>query len=137
MICFFRLPKDCDEPRANNVKFCKEHKRSWDAMSYQAAKSTDPEAEATWNELNESDAALSEAVTNFAQELSKKHTSHIHTPGLNKDISSFGPHTCVLRVVSSASEQHLPATNMYVVLDPVICFIHRRTRQPPNTSGRA
>ena len=52
----------------SNSRFCKDHKRSADAMSYQAEKSDDPEAKETFDQIFADDAAMAAAVNQFSKD---------------------------------------------------------------------
>ncbi|CAE7529917.1 unnamed protein product [Symbiodinium sp. KB8] len=54
--------------RVSNSRFCKDHKRSADAMSYQAEKSDDPEAKETFDQIFADDAAMAAAVNQFSKD---------------------------------------------------------------------
>ena len=56
----------CDEPRVANSRFCKDHKRSCDAMSYQAETSSDPEAKQIFQDIFADDAKCAGAVKKFS-----------------------------------------------------------------------
>ena len=58
----------CEEMRVSNSRFCKDHKRSADAMSYQAEKSDDPEAKETFDQIFADDAAMAAAVNQFSKD---------------------------------------------------------------------
>ena len=62
----------CSQPRVSNTRFCKEHKRSVDAMWYQAEaeveKDPDSEAKEILDEIMADDGRAAAAVTKFSKD---------------------------------------------------------------------
>eukprot|EP00972_Heterocapsa_arctica_P113283 16436264-Heterocapsa_arctica.AAC.1 len=58
----------CELPRVQNTKFCKDHKKSSEAMRYQASSSKDPDIQESCDALFKDEALLIEAVQKFTIE---------------------------------------------------------------------
>ena len=57
----------CEEMRHANSRFCKDHKRSYDSMAYQAKKSATPGAEEAFKSAMEDDITAKNEVLKFAE----------------------------------------------------------------------